>query len=141
MRESIRKGDPERQRHWQEVMRQWQESGQSVREYCRVQGLQESAFYFWRRTLARRGQGLSDEEVPPLKARPTQAAPRSPKRVPLARRKGPAFLPIQVVEAARPATGRGVEIVLPQGRAVRVEAGFDRQTLSDVLAVLESRPC
>jgi hypothetical protein len=34
-----------------------------------------------------------------------------------------------------------VEIILTQGRAVRVQAGFDRQTLADVLAVLEARPC
>jgi hypothetical protein len=34
-----------------------------------------------------------------------------------------------------------VEIVLAQGRMVRVPAGFDRQTLVDVLALLEARPC
>ncbi len=36
---------------------------------------------------------------------------------------------------------RGVEIVLAQGRTVRVPTGFDRQTLAEVLAVLEVRPC
>jgi len=35
----------------------------------------------------------------------------------------------------------GVEIILGQGRTVRVQAGFDRQTLAAVLAVLEVRPC
>ena len=30
----------------------------------------------------------------------------------------------------------GVEIILGQGRTVRVQAGFDRQTLAAVLAVL-----
>jgi hypothetical protein len=35
----------------------------------------------------------------------------------------------------------GVEIVLAQGRTVRVRAGFDRATLAEVLAVLEARPC
>jgi hypothetical protein len=39
------------------------------------------------------------------------------------------------------ATVHGVEIVLTQGRTIRVRAGFDRQTLVDVLAVLEARPC
>jgi hypothetical protein len=34
-----------------------------------------------------------------------------------------------------------VEIILGQGRTVRVQAGFDRQTLADVLAVLEVQPC
>jgi hypothetical protein len=35
----------------------------------------------------------------------------------------------------------GVEIVLGGGRTVRVPPGFDRQTLADVLAVLEAPPC
>ena len=39
------------------------------------------------------------------------------------------------------AATHGVEIVLAHGRTVRVRAGFDRQTLADVLAVLEVRPC
>lgn len=39
-----------------------------------------------------------------------------------------------------PATG-GAEIVLACGRRVRVQAGFDRQTLAEVLAVREGRPC
>jgi hypothetical protein len=58
----------------------------------------------------------------------------------------PSFLPVQVVESAsqRPGVAElpdGVEIVLAPGRTVRVQAGFDRQTLADVLAVLEARPC
>ena len=36
---------------------------------------------------------------------------------------------------------QGVEIILGPGRTVRVPAGFDRQTLAEVLAVLEARPC
>jgi hypothetical protein len=64
---------------------------------------------------------------------------------------GPAsFLPVQVVAAANPLpaaadAGRplagSVEIVLERQRTVRVRAGFDRQTLADVLAVLEARSC
>jgi hypothetical protein len=49
------------------------------------------------------------------------------------------------VVAANPlsaaANAGGVEIVLDRQRTVRVRAGFDRQTLADVLAVLEARPC
>jgi hypothetical protein len=30
---------------------------------------------------------------------------------------------------------------LAHGRTVHVRAGFDRQTLADVLAVLEAQPC
>jgi hypothetical protein len=31
---------PERERRWQ--------SGQTMRDYCRAEGLKESAFYFWK---------------------------------------------------------------------------------------------
>jgi hypothetical protein len=34
-----------------------------------------------------------------------------------------------------------VEIILERGRRLRVAAGFDRQVLADVLAVLEVRSC
>ena len=53
----------------------------------------------------------------------------------------PSFLPVHVVEDGVPEVAHAVEIVLGRGRTVRVQAGFDRQTLADVLAVLEARPC
>ena len=56
MKKRIRRGDPQRQSYWEEVVRRWRESGQSVRDFCRAEGLRESAFYFWRRELARRSQ-------------------------------------------------------------------------------------
>jgi hypothetical protein len=70
----------------------------------------------------------------------------SPKRLALRQATAPAFLPVHVVGAAseNPALAtadQGVEIILRQGRIVRVSAGFDRQTLADVLAVLEVATC
>lgn len=49
-----RRSGPERERYWREVVRGQVESGQSVRAYCRDAGVKESAFYWWRRELARR---------------------------------------------------------------------------------------
>ena len=84
-------------------------------------------------------------------ARAAAPASRSSKRILPQRGATPPFLPVRMVapisghpgaaEAGHPLAGRGVEIVLAQGRTVRVPAGFDRQTLVDVLAVLEARPC
>jgi hypothetical protein len=48
---------------------------------------------------------------------------------------------VRVVDSTAVEAARGVEIVLAHGRSVRVQAGFDRQTLAAVLAVLEVRPC
>lgn len=35
----------------------------------------------------------------------------------------------------------GIEVILENGRRVRVERGFDRETLRQVVAALESSPC
>ena len=120
MKKRIRQGDPQRRVYWEAVVRRWREGGQSVRAFCRAERLRETAFYFWRRELAQRGPAAS-------------------------------FLPVQVVAPAseHAINGRldsaeahhGVEIVLAHGRTLRVQPGFDRQTLAAVLAMLEARPC
>ena len=52
----------------------------------------------------------------------------------------PSFLPVALVQDAPATAASDVEIVIG-GRTVRVRPGFDWQTLIDVLAVLEARPC
>ena len=78
---------------------------------------------------------------PRPKASPLAPASPSSKRRSSPRRGTASFLPVRVVEDAAVEATRGVEIVLAHGRTVRVRPGFDRQTLADVLAVLEVRPC
>jgi hypothetical protein len=39
-------------RYGEGIVRRWKESGQSAREYCRAEGLRESAYYFWRHALS-----------------------------------------------------------------------------------------
>ena len=51
MKKRTRRGDPQKQTYWEGVVRRSRESGQSVRAFCRAEGLRESAFYFWRRRL------------------------------------------------------------------------------------------
>jgi hypothetical protein len=140
MKKRNRRCDPEKQRYWEEVLGRWKESGQSVRDFCRAEGLRESAFYFWRRELARRSQPRIAAN-PAHKACRASSAARSSKPSPRPRQAAPAFLPVRVVTSDRTAAAQGVEIVLEQGRTVRVQTGFDRHTLAEVLAVLEARSC
>ena len=56
--------ETERQNHWQEVVGGQRQSGQSVRAYCRRAGIEESAFYWWRRELARRSRQRGDLSPP-----------------------------------------------------------------------------
>jgi transposase-like protein len=146
MNKRVRRGDPQREQQWQAAVRQWETSGQSIRNYCRAQGLKESAFYFWRRKLARRGrQGVTRQEG---KGRQPAGNHAEGKRVSALLRPAPragqdqaGFLPVQVVLGRGQATASGVEIVVGNGRLVRVQPGFDRQLLAEVLHVLEARAC
>jgi transposase-like protein len=141
MRKRTRRGDPQKQRHWEEVVRRWREGGQSVAAFCRGEGLRESAFYCWRRKLARRGDRTVERAPdtatgPRPQPRPVTPALRLSRQSPTS-----PFLPVHVVDAGATEAAPRVEIVLRQGRTVRVGAGFDRQTLAEVLAVLETAPC
>jgi len=44
----------DRERRWRETFERFARSGLNVRAFCRQESLPESAFYFWRRELARR---------------------------------------------------------------------------------------
>jgi transposase len=104
-----------REQYWRGYLTRWEASGLSVREFCEFHDLSQQSFYWWRREIARRDQAKAQ------------------------------FLPVQVIsdEPPAPADGGAVEIVLAQGRLLRVRPGFDPQTLVRVVEVLEAggRPC
>ena len=161
----LRRSDPQKERHWRELIRGQQLSGESVREYCRGAGVKESAFYWWRRELARRGEApkvtgarrpaqrkrARSSVVPGGKRAAESNRPRQPGRgkpateTPVSFRAsgGDAsrFLPVHLLGGNSPAHAAGVEIHLGDGRMICVRPGFDRQTLREVLAALEGRPC
>jgi hypothetical protein len=151
MKTRIRCGDPQRRSYWEEVVRRWREGGQSVRAFCRAEELRESAFYSWRRKVAR-GGCRTGKRIPDavdgsqFQSRPATPTSRSSTGVSPRHGATPSFLPVHVVGPASRCPGAAeadcsVEIILGQGCTVRVQAGFDRQTLAAVLAVLEVRPC
>jgi hypothetical protein len=133
-----RERDRQKENHWLEMMRRQAESGQSVRGYCHQAGIKESAFHWWRRELARRSQQDKDlQRLPGVVRRQAPGRPLTRKSVGTAS----GFLPLQVVADRGPEDGCGLDLLLGNGRTLRIRPGFDRQTLADVLAVLEVRPC
>ena len=102
------------QTQWRRVVEGHVGSGQSVRAYCATRGVRESAFYFWRRELARRDANRS-----------------SPR---------PAFVPVTVASHPDPSRAGTLEIILDGQRRVHLSGAVDKQMLSDVLAVLASSP-
>ena len=141
MKKRVRQGGSERQAYWEEAMRRWKGSGQSVRAFCGNEGVRESAFYFWRRELAQRSRRTEAANGLRPQASPLTKASHSCERASPRHSSVPSFLPVRVVEDVAAESASDVEIILARGCTVRVRSGFDRQTLANVLAVLEARPC
>jgi transposase len=109
----------DKERAWRRRIAAWQKSGLTVRAFCRAHFLSEASFHSWKRTVARRDQ--------------EQGSRRGPNNEPAA------FVPVQMMGLGSSAAA--IEIVVGAGRLLRVSPGFDRQTLIDVLAVLEAPSC
>ena len=127
--------DRRRETRWRGLVRGQRASGLAVREFCRRNGLAESAFYFWRGELQRRevqgpraAQGDSTG-----RARQRRRERQSTAARPLAQA---SFVPVQLVEELPPQPPGRIEIELPDGRRVHVTGPVNRQALADVLAVL-----
>jgi hypothetical protein len=103
--------DERKAQQWRLRINEWQRSGLSVQAFCAQRGLARPSFYAWRRTLEQRAVAKA------------------------------AFVPVQVVADAAPLQATTLEVVLADGRTVRVAPGFDGATLRQLLAVLEGRPC
>ena len=116
--------DRDKERFWRRMVRQWRRSGLTVRDFCDQHGLAEPSFYAWRRTMAERDLQAGRRRCRDGNGRADHA---------------PAFLPVRVVPAAA-ASPAPLEVVLGQGRVVRVPPGFDAAALRQLLAVLEEGP-
>ncbi len=84
-----RKGerDLKRERFWRAALRRQQRSGLTARGSCREERLAETAYYYWRKELARRDQEQRPrrKRTPAISSRPTGqrrpvAAPLPPRR-------------------------------------------------------------
>jgi transposase-like protein len=96
------------------------DSGMSIRAYCRREGLNEGAFYQWRRRLSRRTGDTPD------------TAP------------GAAFAEVRLAgqgDSARDGAD-SMEVVLGNGRVVRVPLHFDASAVVRLVTALEEgAPC
>jgi transposase len=102
--------DPRKEQHWRHLIHLWERSGLTIRAFCARHQVSEPSFYAWRSQLRQR----------------EAAAPR--------------FVSVQVVAEPPPQAITSIEVVLADGRCLRVTPGFDPATLRQVLAVLEGRP-
>jgi hypothetical protein len=133
-----KRGTSGREAHWREALGDWARSGLSKVAFCRERGLASSAFYWWKAELAGRDA-----------ARRSRSSRRSSPKPQEAKAK-PAFVAVRVatgtvdgaatLSKASGAADRAVEVVLGNGRRVRVGAGFKGELLAQVVRVLEGMP-
>lgn len=105
---------------WRRRLDRHADSGQSVRAWCRRHGVKEAGFHWWRRELARR-----DAEQAASVRRDAKAQASS-------------FVPVHVTDDPARDDDPQIEIVLTDGRRVRVTGTVNREMLTEVLAVLTS---
>ena len=89
----------------------------TVSEYCAVHAISPERLYWWRRQLGRR-----------VRASEKCSAD------------GPLFQEVNLPQPVR-SFACLLEVVTSGGHTVRVHPGFDAQTFSQVLSVLEERSC
>jgi hypothetical protein len=105
--------DRQKEAAWRRRLGQQATSGQSVRAWCRERQVTENSFYWWRKELARRD------------AEPQAAS----------------FLPVHVTDNPARDGNSQIEIMLTDGRRVRLTGPVNREMLTAVLDVLERRAC
>ncbi len=115
---SRKKQDVEKARFWRSTIREAARSGMSVREFCRRRKLPESQFYWWQRRLS-----LTRDVS---KRRNQRGA-------------GPASFALVSEEPG--GSDAGIELVLADGRRLRIARGIDEATLRAVLAAVEPEGC
>ena len=116
---SREEGDAEKARYWQKTISEAARSGMSIQAFCRQRRLRESQFYWWQRKL-RAGREAETTPRPSGNAKPASFA---------------------LVSDELGATDVGIELVLGDGRKLRIRRGVDEETLRAVLATLEQPRC
>jgi len=107
---------PRRSRsEWLSDVQQWRQSGQSAAEYAQAHDLDAGTLAAWASRLK--------EEVGGRRAR--RSKPEA------------AFLAVQVRQCRAPAVEGTFEVVLANGRCVRVSGEFDAERVSRLLAAAE----
>lgn len=112
-----KRGKREKERYWRSVIREATRSGMSIREFCRRRKIKESRYYLWQRNLKDGG---------PEKTRRSVDGSRATFAL--------------VSENGGDVTA-GIELVLEDGRRIRIGKGVDEETLRTVLATLGQAEC
>ena len=132
---------------WRRTMQRHARSGKSVRAFCQAEGVSEPSFHYWRQVLRARDQSaaistkngeLLDKHAPEAPSRHV-GSPELDDQRPIGT---PLFMPLRIAVdgLADPRTDL-LEVALVSGAVLKIPAGFDRETLRGVIAMLEPTRC
>lgn len=117
-----------RRAEWRRRLVEWASCGETQAAYCRRHSLDQNTFSGWKRRLKFSAGGDRDARI--------GAAP--------GRDALPAFIPLRWSGAgntAAPAPVAVAEVVLRNGRVLRIPAAYDVHAAARLAAALEAAPC
>lgn len=106
----------EKERRWKKIIREATRSNLSISEFCRQHRLKEKQFYWWRHRL----RGRAEQAIHRSSARSASFA---------------------LVSDGPGSVDAGIELVLGDGRRLRISKGVDEATLRAVLAAVGPEGC
>lgn len=102
---------------WQDTIKNWRDSGLSVRQFCKDRDLPNSSFYYWRKKLTK-----------------TKASETGRQKA----KKASTFIEVSIQDGG----SSTLELVLTSGNTLKISPSIDNRALSNVLSVLrESGLC
>jgi hypothetical protein len=121
-----RKVSDERKRFWRDLIERQRTSGLNIARFCAESGVSQNSFYVWKKRQLTTGQ-QGRAAMPRRKHRRKKAVAKS-------------LVAVRVIPdvSHQPPTAKVIEIVWPNGVALRVAPGCDSQTLREVFGLLSS---
>ena len=146
-----------KEKYWRTQIALWQESGLSVRAFCKEHGIVETSFYAWRRELIIRAREsgsaeeiassetwspntLKDGRGRTVSIRFRQTDHRALNTLVQEELENP-FVPLKLVPDEKPkqaAAGVGITVTTPAGYRISVSCGDDLVLLTKILTALEN---
>ena len=123
------KRSEEKRAYWRSMLDRHQESGLSIRQFCREHQVSEASFHSWKRKIAGRDREAvaSSEDGDQKRSAMKQFVKRTENAA--------VFIPVRVSASASSL----LEVEHPRGYVVRVPAVFDEGSLRQVLNVLDQQ--
>ena len=138
MGEQRSRRNSEKEAFWREIVRRQRAGDLSVRAFCQKERLKETAFYHWRRELARRDQQRLANRPRTRRSSRRRVAGRAAGEKSSMETTPATFLPVRLDQRPR---AIGVELALPSGAVLRVPLETRVEDVARLVVAVEGRLC